>query len=124
MQARSRRWLADIIRYGTRIREVTSDRTLADYLDDENLRDVVERNLLRVGELIVRLREHDRPVAEQLRDYRGIIGLRNVLSHNYESISDERIWRLLDQALPVLISDAERLLDEDEEEAAPHADPD
>lgn len=117
MQPRSRRWLADIIRYSNRICDVTTDRTLADYLDDEFLRDIVERNLLRVGELIVRLREHDLPVAERLTQYRGIIGLRNVLSHDYESISDERIWMLLDQALPVLISDAERLLDKEDSPA-------
>ena len=114
MEARSRRWLADIIRYGTRIGDVTAERTVADYLDDDILRDVVERNLLRIGELIVRLREHDRPTAERLTDFRGVIGLRNVLSDNYESISDEQIWRTVESALPILLRDAERLLhDED-----------
>lgn len=111
MDRRSRTWLTDITVFGERILEKTSGRTGADYVADIDLRDIVERNLLKIGELVVRLRDHDDATVAQLVGFRGVIGLRNILSHDYESLSDEEIWDLVQRALPVLLRDARQALD-------------
>ena len=111
MNSRSRPWLADIEVFGERILQKTADLTAADYVSDADLRDIVERNLLKIGELVVRLRDHDEATVSHLAGFRGLIGLRNILSHNYESLSDEEVFDVIQRALPDLIADARKLLD-------------
>lgn len=111
MDRRSRTWLSDIEVFSERIQEKTIGRTAADYVTDNDLRDIVERNLLKIGELVVRLRDHDETTVSQLAGFRGVIGLRNILSHNYESLTDSEVWELVQRALPALLLDVRRLLD-------------
>ncbi len=119
MQPRTRRWLSDIRGFGDQIEHIVSDRSLEDYRTDQDLRDIVERNLQKIGELVVRLHAHDRPVANRIQAYRGLIGLRNIIVHEYERLSDDEMWDLLRTALPVLLEDVRNLLPEDEEDPSP-----
>ena len=118
MDRRSRTWLTDIAVFGSRILATSAGRTAADYVMDNDLRDIVERNLLKIGEMIVRLRDHDGETVSQLEGFRGVIGLRNTISHDYKSLSDEEIWELVQRALPVLLKDVGRVLDADDRSAS------
>ncbi|NUQ34607.1 MAG: DUF86 domain-containing protein [Planctomycetaceae bacterium] len=43
-------------------------------------------------------------------DWSGIVGLRNVLIHQYGRVQQDRIWRFVRTLLPVLISQLERII--------------
>lgn len=57
--------------------------SLERYLSDEDLRFAIERNLITIGEAMVCVRDHDPETLVRIPDYRGAIGLRNVVVHDY-----------------------------------------
>ena len=79
------------------------------FLADRKTQDAVLRNLQTMAESVSRLsiavREH-RPEV----DWRGIIGFRNVLVHGYLGINLTRVWRIVEQDVPVLRAAVEILL--------------
>jgi uncharacterized protein with HEPN domain len=46
----------------------------------------------------------------QITDFRRIIGFRNVLVHGYETIDDQIVWQMIQQHLPILKDQIEKLL--------------
>lgn len=114
MLPRSRKWLTDLTTTIARLETITTDRTAADYLADQDLRDIVERNLEKIGELVVRLRDHDPATVARIRDFQKIIGLRNVLAHDYEHVGDALIWSYLHDVLPALSQDIDAVMRDDE----------
>ena len=79
MQPKSPKLLEDIRDAANFIREVTRERTLADYSRDRLLRQAVERNFEIVGEAVRRLAQHDAETANRIGDYQEIIAFRNIL---------------------------------------------
>jgi uncharacterized protein with HEPN domain len=87
--------------------DFTRDLTLGEFLaadrDREITRLAVERKLEILGEA-------GRRVSKDFRDrhtelpWKEIVGLRNVISHQYDNINYERIYRLTREELPALIA--------------------
>jgi uncharacterized protein with HEPN domain len=50
----------------------------------------------------------------RISDHRDIIGLRNVIIHNYDDIDRQRIWRIVQDARPILQREVTVLLAEAE----------
>lgn len=81
-------------------------KALEDLLSDRQLRNAVERNLEIIGEAA-------RNVSAVARDenpnipWTSIIGLRNVIAHEYGDIKYEKIWGICTNRLPVLIQQLE-----------------
>jgi len=77
-----------------------------DFLADRMVRNAVERNLEIIGEAA-------RCVSQTFRDslpeipWRAMIALRNVLTHEYGEIRNERIWLICKEQLAVLIQQLE-----------------
>jgi len=77
-----------------------------DFLADRMVRNAVERNLEIIGEAA-------RCVSQTFRDslpeipWRAMIALRNVLTHEYGEIRNERIWLICKEQLAVLIRQLE-----------------
>ena len=113
MGRRTRRYLRDIIETARLIRGSTEEMTIVDYETDIRLRHQIERELTIIGEAMSRLEDVDMDVVEQLSDYKGYIGLRNVLNHQYPDIDQATIWRTITIEIPVLIREVESLLAED-----------
>jgi uncharacterized protein with HEPN domain len=73
------------------IEHLTSGRTVADYLADEGLREMIERNIARISEAArfvpseMRSRYPDVP-------WRRIVGIGNVIRHDYDEIDDRVMW--------------------------------
>ena len=86
----------------------TRDLQLDVFLDDRKTRNAVERNLEIVGEAA-------RGVSQETRDkypdipWRSIIGLRNVLAHEYGEIRYENLWGVCKNRLPPLIKQLEAM---------------
>jgi uncharacterized protein with HEPN domain len=109
MQPKAAKLLEDIREAGQTVLEITSGRTLADYLADKVLRLAVERCFEIIGEAMRRLGETDRATAGRISDYERIIAFRNVLIHGYSLVKHELVWSVVENQLPVLMAEVEAL---------------
>ena len=73
----------------------------------------VERNLEIIGEAVKRLKEADDTIA--ITDARKIINTRNLISHGYDEIQNDRIWVIVVKSLPILKEEVKALLNGVEE---------
>jgi uncharacterized protein with HEPN domain len=114
MQPESRKHLFDIREAASRISRYAAGRSLEDYLTDDYLRSAVERQFEIIGEAMGRLLRTDRPTAERITEYPRIVSFRNQLIHGYDVIDDAIVWRIVEQKLPILVSEIRAMLAEDE----------
>lgn len=98
--------MAEAIR---RIQEFTRDRTLNEYLESILMQSAVERQFEILGEAARRISPEFQQSHPEI-DWRGAIGLRNVIAHRYEQIEQETLWIILSTTLPDLLIQVEALL--------------
>jgi uncharacterized protein with HEPN domain len=87
----------------------TQDKKLADYQANTMLRSAVERQFEILGEALNRLKRIDSEVVARISDYQRIIGFRNVLVHGYDVISNDIVWDIVQNKLPVLRQEIEEI---------------
>lgn len=68
------------------IAEDTAGASYDEFLRDRRMRQLVERNLILIGEAINRLRRRDPEVAQRVTGIQRIVGMRNVVVHRYDVI--------------------------------------
>lgn len=110
MNHRSWKFLHDIKHFADGITKQIHGKNLSDYEDDEWLRLGVERSLENIGIALIALEGLDARLLENITGYRSIIGMRNILAHEYVDIDNEQVWNALIKDLPVLIDEVERLM--------------
>ena len=76
---------------------------------DPMTRDAVERALTIIGEATKRLSKTFRAAHEDI-PWSQIVGLRNVLMHEYDEINDRRIFEIATQLVPTLVERLTELL--------------
>ncbi|MDH5598982.1 MAG: DUF86 domain-containing protein [Cyclobacteriaceae bacterium] len=84
----------------------------SEYQKNKMRKRAVEREFEIIGEAINRIIKKDESYIEKIRDSLNIVGLRNLVIHAYDNISDENIWAILINHLPRLRQDIELLLQE------------
>lgn len=111
MDNRMNVWLEDII---VSIDEIfgflPEKRDFFDYKRDIKTKKAVERNIEIIGEAINRiakLKESD----VEIKNAKKIIGTRNRIAHEYDSISDEVIWTIIIRELPALRKEIQTYID-------------
>lgn len=72
------------------------------YLGNLLIQRAVERNLEILGEAARRRITEDFRTSHPEIDCSGVIGLRNVVAHQYDQINQEQIWQILTTILPDL----------------------
>ena len=107
--------LRDIVENAEVICEKTAGKTLSDYLRDADMRDIVERRYINVGEAMASLARRAPETAERFTNYQAVIGFRNILMHRYSEIDHEKVWAHSVEDLPPLLREARALLAECEE---------
>lgn len=95
--------LVDVNAAATLIFDYTHAMTEEEYLADTRTRDAVDRRLAIIGEALGRLVRLDDSYALLFPETPKIVGLRNVLIHEYEQVDDELIWDLVQFQLPGLV---------------------
>ncbi len=100
----------DILDAAAIIRKHLGDIDFKGYLENILVRDGVERRLQVVTEAALRLGS-EASVLCPGPDWRAIRALGNVLRHAYDSISDEKIWVVLNKDLPALEQAVREALD-------------
>jgi uncharacterized protein with HEPN domain len=76
------------------------------------LKRAIERDLEIIGEAINRILKEYPEVP--LNNAKKIVGLRNQIIHAYDAISDENIWGIVINHLPVLKLEVEALIQQSE----------
>lgn len=105
------KYLADILEAADCISRYSHGKSRGAYLADKELRDAVQWNFMVIGEAISQLNRLDPVVVGQISEWRRIIAFRNQLIHGYGVIKNEITWDIIENKLPILISDIHRLLD-------------
>lgn len=103
-------WLQDII---TAINEIDSffadrPRVFEAFKQDIKTKRAVERNLEIIGEAVSRVLRKDSSLL--ISNSKKIIGTRNRIIHGYDNISDEMIWSIVINHLPILKEEINQML--------------
>lgn len=102
MDNRIQSWFEDIERSIDEIYEfLPEQRDFFNYQKDLKTKKAVERNIEIIGEAINRILKYKNSVIE-IKNAQKIIGTRNRIAHEYDSISDEIIWTIINKELPKL----------------------
>ncbi|MEI9810451.1 MAG: HepT-like ribonuclease domain-containing protein [Bacteroidota bacterium] len=98
-------WLYDILNAITEIDSFFSDRPkeFAAYQNDLRTRRAVERNIEIIGEAMNRILQNDDSI--ELTNSRKIVDTRNRIIHGYDTVSDDIIWGIVINHLPILRSE-------------------
>ncbi len=75
------------------------------------LKRAVERNLEIIGEAVNKILKKDETFSQKISEAKSIIGLRNLVIHAYDNISDENIWAVLINHLPKLKAEIKTLIE-------------
>ncbi|MDL2262922.1 DUF86 domain-containing protein [Bacteroidales bacterium OttesenSCG-928-I21] len=110
MQLRIQKYLFDIITSIHSIYDYLGDeRDFSVYLNDKKLRRAVERELEIIGEAANRILQIDEEFP--IENARKIVDLRNWVIHGYDKVDDVIIWGILNNHLPKLKEQVEKLID-------------
>ena len=94
-------YLDDIIEAIERIRDYTTEISFETFHNDRKTVDAVNRNLAIIGEAVNRIPEEIKANYPNV-DWYGIIGLRNILIHDYFRVDLEIIWDIIENKLSQL----------------------
>ena len=105
-------WLFDILNSILEIESFVDfeETNFQDYSSDVKTKRAVERNLEIIGEAVNRISKKDENL--EITDKRKIISVRNRIIHGYDQVSDELIWSIITQYLPVLEKEVRQYLSE------------
>jgi uncharacterized protein with HEPN domain len=101
--------LADIEIAGAAINAFFGPLEVGSLRNDLLLRSAVERQLEIIGEAVRRLRDHDPLVVVQIPEWQRIIGLRKILTHNYDGVDANALVEVVATKLPELRAAVGRL---------------
>jgi uncharacterized protein with HEPN domain len=71
------------------------------------LQRAIERDLEIIGEAIRKIIEIDPSIT--ITSAKNIIGLRNIISHAYDSVEPEMIWGIIQNNIPVLAEEIKKI---------------
>ncbi|HXJ92168.1 MAG TPA: DUF86 domain-containing protein [Terriglobia bacterium] len=100
----------DILESIRRIHEYTRGLSLDGLKKDLRTLDAVVRNLEVIGEAARNIPDQVR-IAHSAVDWKNVIGLRNILAHEYFGIDADIIWDIIQNKLAGLRESVQRILD-------------
>jgi uncharacterized protein with HEPN domain len=101
--------LTDMLHAARKAREMTAGMTLAAFLQDEKTCWAIYSQIIILGEAANRI-AREQQMANADLPWRLVIGMRNRLVHGYDDIVWERVWATLENDLPPLIEQLEKIL--------------
>ena len=102
-------YLWDMLDASRAVMQFLAGRTFHEYQNDRMLRNAVERNIEIIGEAAGKVSETLKAAQPEI-PWRGIIGQRNVIAHDYGEIKNDKIWRVAVEFVPVLVANLEKLV--------------
>lgn len=80
--------------------KIKSENNFEVFKSDIILQRAIERDLEIIGEAIRKILEIDSTI--EISSSKNIIGLRNIISHAYDSVEPEMIWGIIQKNIPIL----------------------
>jgi uncharacterized protein with HEPN domain len=102
-------YLLDMLLAARDVSAFVEGRTFEQYLENRQLRLAVERGLEIIGEASRRVSASFKASHPEI-PWREVIGLRNVLAHEYGEVKQDRIWEIATRSVPGLIRRLEPLV--------------
>lgn len=109
MPPRDEQSLIDILTSANLALSYVADKTLDDFIADNQCHDAVIRRIEIIGEAAYRVSSATKTALPQF-DWRRMMGMRNIMIHQYDNVDLETVWQVLQQHLPNLISELEKAL--------------
>ena len=101
-EERDAAYLWDMLEAAKTVQEFTGSLTFHHYQQDKKMKLAVERCIEIIGEAASKVSKEFRDGHPEI-PWKGVIGQRNVLIHEYGEIKHERIWAVATQRIPDLI---------------------
>ena len=102
MQPKDKGLLWDIKTAAEEISSFLKDISYVGFVEDKKTRYAVERLLLVIGEAANRISDELKAEQPQIQ-WKRMVGLRNVLAHEYGEILIDRIWNISSTSVPELL---------------------
>jgi uncharacterized protein with HEPN domain len=112
-------YLLDILIAARLIREYVSEVDRAEFDSNVMMQDAVMRRIGIIGEAARRVSDEFRQNHPEI-PWSGMIGMRNVLVHDYDKVKLDDLWRTIENNIPSLIAQIEPLVPPDEDEDTDH----
>jgi uncharacterized protein with HEPN domain len=112
MQRDARVQLRDIEQAVQRVLDKAAGVALDAYVADRDVQDIVERQLITVGEAAAQLSKNHPDVAARLPEVAQIVGFRNRVVHGYWDVDPALIHRIIARDLRPLLTVVSQLLEE------------
>jgi uncharacterized protein with HEPN domain len=110
MELEAKKLLLDILNSCRAIEEFNQGKTFHDYEQSRLLRSATEREFEVIGEALNRLCNSAPAVSVQISSSHAIIAFRHRIIHGYDSVDDVIVWSTLQNNLPVLRNEVEKLM--------------
>jgi uncharacterized protein with HEPN domain len=107
-------YLADICTSCDKVQRYTLNMTFEDFAIDERTYDAVVRNLQIIGEAVKQIPPEVREQYPAI-EWRKIAGLRDILAHAYFSLENETLWDIVQNKVPELLKQMQRIVQEGQE---------
>jgi uncharacterized protein with HEPN domain len=117
MQPEARERLRHVLDAGATIRDAVTGKSFEQYQRDKLLKLAVERAFTIIGEALREAVRVQPDLAARITGHRRIIDFRNVLVHDYATVYDEGVWRIIEHHLPILLDETRTLLASPDEPA-------
>lgn len=102
-------YLLDILEAARLARQYVSRRSAAEFLVDTECQDAVIRRLEIIGEAARRLSEEKRLALPEVA-WEAMVGMRNILIHEYDDVDLSVVWNAVHEDLPPLITVLEKIV--------------
>jgi len=102
-------YLLDMLEHARGVVQALQDRSVVEYLADENLRLAIERRIEIIGEAANRISTGFQDAHPEI-PWRKIVAQRNILAHEYGEVQAEIIWRVATVSIPDPIAALEPLI--------------
>jgi uncharacterized protein with HEPN domain len=104
-------YLADIEKCCEKVLKFTAGLSYKDFIHDELNYDAVLRNLEIIGEAVKHVSVEQKEKYPQVK-WRKIAGFRDIVTHQYFGVSDEIVWDVIENEIPVLLQQVKEILKE------------
>jgi uncharacterized protein with HEPN domain len=104
-------YLWDMRKYALEITEIIKDVPHAKFIENKTLRYAIERLLLIVGEAANHVSKEFQEKHPEI-EWAQIIGLRNILAHEYGEVKIDKVYLAAAKSIPALLKNLQPLLPE------------
>jgi uncharacterized protein with HEPN domain len=101
--------LLDILAAAKDVQQFVENMRFDEYHANKLLKAAVERKFEIIGEALNRLARLSPDTAAAIGEHQNIIAFRNLVIHGYDVVSDPIVWDVINNKLPALIADVEKL---------------